>query len=142
MAAFDAFINSIRVPADLSEPLTYTAPKDGREVPARPGQMRQVTFQFGPPDAPVDLYLSSPIGGNLLENVNRWRREVGLPEVTEAELPSVTTEVQLGGTKAYKMDFRGPGGKGGGMGMMPPVRRPLTPPLTSPDPVSDRGFET
>jgi hypothetical protein len=45
-------------------------------------------------------------------NVNRWRTDdAGLPAVTEAELPAVTKEVQLGGTKAYKVDFTGPGGK-------------------------------
>ncbi len=112
-AAFDELVNSIRVPAGGAP--TFTAPAGARPGPQK--QMRLATFQFGPADAPVDLYISDPFGGTLLENVNRWRKEVGLADVTEAELPSVTKEVRLGDTKAYTMDFRGPGGKGG---MMPP----------------------
>ena len=50
------------------------------------------------------------LGGTLLDNVNRWRKEVGLAEVTEAQLPQVVTEISLGSKKAYQVDFRGPGG--------------------------------
>jgi hypothetical protein len=110
-AAFDELVSSIRVPAN--GPPTFTAPAGARPGPQK--QMRLATFQFGPADAPVDLYISDPFGGTLLENVNRWRKEVGLAEVAEAELPTVTKEVRLGDVKAFTMDFRGPGGKGGMM---------------------------
>ena len=66
-------------------------------------------------DGAPDLYVSDPLGGDLLQNVNRWRTDfVGIPAVTNVK--DVVTEIQLGGTKAYRVDFRGPGGKGGGMG--------------------------
>ena len=41
---------------------------------------------------------------------NAWESVV--PEVTEAELPGVVKEIDLGGTKAYRVDYRGPGGTG------------------------------
>ena len=113
---FDAFLNSIRVPGEGGKPVSWTVPPGWKEAPAR--QMRVVTLQKADGSAP-DLYISDPFAGGLLQNVNRWRKgDAGLPEVTEADLPSVTQEVQLGATKAHKVDIRGPGGKGGMGGPM------------------------
>ena len=78
--------------------------------------MRVVTFVPPGSGKPPELYVSDPFSGTLLANVNRWRKEVGLKDVTEAELPTVTTEVKLGDVTAHMMDFRGPGGTSG----MPP----------------------
>jgi hypothetical protein len=73
--------------------------------------MRLVTFLPPGEGKQPELYLSQPFGGSLLDNVNRWRGEVGLPPVKETELSSVVTEVKLGDVKAYRVDFSGPGGK-------------------------------
>ena len=108
---FDAFLNSLRF-SEPGKPPTWTVPPGWAEGPPR--QMRVVTLQPAEGKAP-DLYISSPFGGTLLANVNRWRGEVGLPDVGPDDLPKVTTEVMLGTTKAYRVDFRGPGGKGGMM---------------------------
>lgn len=108
---FDAFLSSIRVPGEGGKPVSWAVPTGWKE--GAPRQMRVVTLQKADGSAP-DLYISDPFAGGLLQNVNRWRKgDVGLPEVTEADLPSVTKEVQLGATKAHKVDIRGPGGKGG-----------------------------
>lgn len=103
--AFDDFLASIRVTDDPRKPPTFTAPAGWTESPAR--AMRVATF--APPGGKgPDLYLSTPFGGSLLENVNRWRDEVGARRVTEEELPTVTKEVLLDKVKAYKVDIRGP----------------------------------
>lgn len=103
--AFDDFLASIRVTDDPRKPPTFTAPAGWTESPAR--AMRVATFT--PPGGKgPDLYLSTPFGGSLLENVNRWRDEVGARRVTEEELPTVTKEVLLDKVKAYKVDIRGP----------------------------------
>jgi hypothetical protein len=108
---FDAFLNSVKVPGENGKPVGWTDPPGWKEAPAR--QMRLVTLQKADGSAP-DLYISDPFSGSLLDNVNRWRTgDVGLPRVTEADLPTVTKEVQLGGVKAHRVDFSGPGGKGG-----------------------------
>ena len=116
---FDAFLNSIKVPGEGGKPISWTAPAGLPEGP--PNQMRATSFVVvpasGPREKSIDLYISQPFGGDLLQNVNRWRADdVGLPKVTAAELPAVTKEVMLGATKAYRVDFRGPGGKGMGKG--------------------------
>jgi hypothetical protein len=101
--AFDEFVNSIRLEGNT---LKWSAPAGWTENPPR--AMRLVTFS--PPNATPDspeLYLSEPFGGSLLENVNRWRKEVGAQEVAQAELPTVTTELMLGDVKAYKVDAKG-----------------------------------
>ncbi len=107
---FDAFLNSIRVPGEGGKPISYTVPAGWSEAPAR--QMRVITLKKTEGTAP-DLYVSTPFGGSLLENVNRWRTgDAGIAPVSEAELKDSLKEVQLGGTNAFRVDLRGPGGKG------------------------------
>src|SRR5262249_46385527 len=51
-------------------------------------------------------------GGSILKNVNRWRGQVGLPEVTEKELPKVTETFKVGekgDTAATLVDVTGRG---------------------------------
>ncbi|VTT97269.1 Uncharacterized protein OS=Pirellula staleyi (strain ATCC 27377 / DSM 6068 / ICPB 4128) GN=Psta_4196 PE=4 SV=1 [Gemmataceae bacterium] len=108
---FDAFLSSIRVPGEGNKPVSWTVPAGWKEAPAR--QMRVVTLQKEDGSAP-DMYISDPFAGGLLSNVNRWRKgDVGIAEVTEAELPESIKEVTLGTLKAHRVDLRGPGGKGG-----------------------------
>jgi hypothetical protein len=111
--AFDDFLRSLRVPDDPRKSPTWTAPAGWTEAPPR--QMRTVTFLPPGGGKGPELYLSEPFSGTLLANVNRWRGEVGLPDIGPDELPKATKEVLLGPTKAYRVDFRGPGGKGGMM---------------------------
>jgi hypothetical protein len=114
---FDAFLNSIRVPGEGGKPISWKAPEGWTEAPAR--DTRVVTLEKPDKSAPA-MYISNPFGGDLLQNVNRWRTDfTGIKAVTRAELPKVTTEIMLGDTKAHRVDFRGPGGKG----KMPPFMR-------------------
>jgi hypothetical protein len=108
---FDSFLNSIHIPGDGGKPISWTVPVGWKEAPAR--QMRVVTLQKVDGSAP-DMYISDPFLGSLLENVNRWRaQDVGIGRVSEAELPNSMKEIKLGSTTAYRVDIRGPGGKGG-----------------------------
>ena len=112
---FDEFLNSIRIPGEGGKPISWKAPASWKE--GAPKTMRVVTFTVIPATPPakedVEAYISNPFQGSLLLNVNRWRTgDLGLPEVSEAELSGVTKEIMLGATKAYRVDFRGPGGKG------------------------------
>jgi len=104
---FNKFLTSIRPSADGSKPLTWTTPPGWTVGPAK--QMRMVTLQKGA----AEIYISDPIGGSILDNINSWRFDiVGIPKVTQTELANVTAELMLGTTKAMRVDFRGPGGKG------------------------------
>jgi len=51
--------------------------------------------------------------GSVLDNVNRWRRQLSLHSVTEADLPKLVHEVKIGDAAAKFVDFTGmlaPGG--------------------------------
>ena len=50
--------------------------------------------------------LAGDAGGNLA-NVNRWRGQLGLPPVGEAELSRIGTTVELEGGKALVVDLSG-----------------------------------
>lgn len=104
---FYAFVQSIK--PDEKKP-TWTAPDKWAVAPARP--TRLVTFTNGA----AEMYLSGPFGGTLLDNVNRWRREVGLRDLKETELKGGVLETKLGDTTAYTVDLRGPTWSGGMMG--------------------------
>ena len=104
---FNKFLASIRVGEGDPKALTWAVPSGWTVAP--PKKLRIVTLQKGP----AEFYISDPIGGSILDNVNSWRADfVGIGKVTEAGLPEVTTEMVLGTTKAIRVDFRGPGGKG------------------------------
>ncbi len=108
---FQTFVQSIR--PDDKKP-AWTAPPKWTEAPPR--ATRLATFKNGP----AEMYLSGPFGGGLLENVNRWRKEVGLREVKETELKDAVTEIKLGDKTAYTVDLRGPTWSGGMPGMNAP----------------------
>jgi hypothetical protein len=109
---FDTFLASVRVPGEGGKPVSWTVPLGWKEGPVR--QTRMVTLQK---DGSPDMYISTPFGGSVLMNVNRWRTDfVGLKKVTEGELKDIVKEIKVGEAKGYRVDFRGSGGKGGGMG--------------------------
>ncbi len=111
---FDGFVKGIK--PDATKP-TWTAPPKWTEAPAR--QTRLATYTNGT----AEMYLSGPFGGTLLDNVNRWRREVGLRELKQDELADSATELMLGDKKAYTVDLRGPTWSGGMMGGKGPFQK-------------------
>jgi hypothetical protein len=122
--AFDAFVASLKIPASSQEKPGYTVPA-GWRVGEPPSQMaagfRLVTLHTGPKKKPVEMYLSTPVKDDRLDNVNRWREQfVGLPKITDAELKAQMQERKVGDTTAYIVDLRGPGVNNPGGGMRPP----------------------
>jgi hypothetical protein len=45
--------------------------------------------------------------GGTLANVNRWRRQIGLAEISAADLPQTTQSTDFGGVKGTVVDFNG-----------------------------------
>ena len=73
-----------------------------------PGRMVLKSFQAGtPPEAVADVNISvfpGDVGGQLA-NVNRWRNQLGLPPVTEAELPALVTDLKVAGMDCWQVDL-------------------------------------
>jgi len=132
---FIAFLNSIDFHADSAahEPTTAANPSSnassagsGRlpggspqwQVPEgweaeQPGMMVLVAFRAGGAQVTVSPPFGSDFGG-LRANLNRWRGQVGLPPVAEADLPQQTAKLDLGGTEAIVADMTGKDLQNGG----------------------------
>src|SRR5205814_3678787 len=82
--------------------------------------LRFASFRFGSADKPLELIVT-PLGreaGTLLDNVNRWRRQLNLPAIDEAELNKLVQEFEVDGFKAMMVDLTGIGA--GKASMSPP----------------------
>jgi hypothetical protein len=115
-AAFVAFLKSVHFHADGASGATEAAPAApasaapaaaaGWKIPASwteaaPGAMQQAKFLAkgdGGAEAEISLSVFPGQAGGLLPNVNRWRKQIELPPVTEDELQKLvqTQDVPTG----------------------------------------------
>jgi len=70
-------------PASLAGKPTWTVPANWKELP--PTGMRAASFNTGSPDLDVSLTTFPGPAGGLLENVNRWRDQIGLASIISTE---------------------------------------------------------
>jgi hypothetical protein len=95
-------------PSQNGSPLRFDAPPSWHEKPA--SGMRKASFSVADGTQLADVSVidfpaaAGPMMANPLANVNRWRGEVGLPQVTEDELPHVTEPVEIDGKSATFVD--------------------------------------
>lgn len=77
------------------ERLTWATPEGWAR--AERSQMRPVNLTFGP-NAEGECYLSILPGGagGVLANVNRWRKQMGQPDITEEELEQLPKKILMG----------------------------------------------
>jgi hypothetical protein len=88
--------------------LAWTAPANWTPKPL--GQMRKGSFAVkGTDGAEADLSITmlSAATNPLLENINRWRRQISLSPLTEAQISSETTILENGDLKFTLMDYTG-----------------------------------
>jgi hypothetical protein len=96
-----------------SVPLPATQPKwspPSNWTETTPGAMVLKSFSI-PGDAGQKAVVSISVlggeGGGILANVNRWRRQLSLPEVAEDGLPKLTESLDVMGGKATFVDMTG-----------------------------------
>ena len=97
-------------PADAMPQLKWKLPAGWQEVPA--GQMRVASFRFAGKDgklADVSVIPLPGLAGSDLDNVNRWRGQVGLDQVSEDQLPKLAQAIEVAGQKAQIYDQAGQG---------------------------------
>ena len=93
--------------------LTWDTPEGWTEVPAT--SMRDINFTVGS-DGIGECYVSRlpSTGGGLVENVNRWRRQMGQEPMSEEEVNAMPTRVVFSRPATYVAvdgSFTGMGGK-------------------------------
>jgi hypothetical protein len=99
-------------PAAAGNKLEWTAPPGWKSI--SPGPFASAAFEVVDGDAKLKVTISPlPTQGNdLLANVNRWRGQVGLPELGAADLPATLTKIPVLGGEAnlVRLDGAAPGG--------------------------------
>jgi hypothetical protein len=103
-----------KMPAAGQLPFTYTVPKGWTDTGPRQGQFPIfATFQISDGDkkAEVTVLPLPPNAGGLLENVNRWRGQIGAGPITAEELAKMDIpKVQVDGSPGEMFDLVGPAG--------------------------------
>ncbi len=99
--------SSALVAADAAQP-AWTVPAGWTKVEGdKP--MRVATYRAGEGEHAVEVALSvfpKDVGG-LLGNVNRWRRQVQLAPIAEAQLAETVTPFQVSGFTGHTMRLKG-----------------------------------
>lgn len=86
--------------------LEWTAPDSWTPLPA--SEMRLASYEFKSADgevADISVFSFPDAAGGLLANINRWRNQVGLEPIAEAETGATRTEIA--GQAAWLVDFAG-----------------------------------
>ncbi len=113
--AFIEFLKSIRMkdgapaeeaPAAASSKAGWQVPSQWKEIPA--GQMQVAKFAVparGSAKAEVFVSVFPSDTGGTLANVNRWRKQIGLPEAQSAELTSMISPLDPARPEAILVDM-------------------------------------
>lgn len=106
--AFDAFMQSLQFHhgADAQpKPIGWTLPAGWTEQPG--SGMRYATIVIEQDGDPLELSVISLglAAGDVLDNVNRWRGQLGLAAVSEAQLPSTVRTIDRDGHAVIIVDI-------------------------------------
>jgi hypothetical protein len=95
-------------PASSAAGLSYKTPEEWS--PAAAGGMRRAAFQVRDGDNEVEITIIdlSATAGDLLSNVNRWRRQVQLPPIGADDLEQQTRSIDFAGTPAKLVELVAP----------------------------------
>ena len=88
--------------------LKWTLPDGWQEI--APGEMRVASFRIAGKDnklADVSVIPLPGMAGGDLNNVNRWRGQVGLPPVSQDELAKLGEKIEAAGAEAVLFDQAG-----------------------------------
>jgi hypothetical protein len=105
--AFDALVASVTLTGDRHDPITWVVPQGWVQVDEGKSQFTYAKLKVGDKDSPVEVTVSKA-GGATLMNVNRWRKQLGLDEVTGLQLESATTLREVNGRLVVLTDMAGP----------------------------------
>ena len=97
------------VPTAEGSSLAWTAPAHWQ--PKAPGAMRKGSYDVtGAAGATADLSITAFPGavGGELANINRWRGQIQLPPIAEADLPAAVTRLSANGLTLIVVDLASP----------------------------------
>jgi hypothetical protein len=94
--------------ADTTNAPKWTVPDGWTFVPGK--EMRFASFKVSAehPDVELSIVPLAGTAGSLMENVNRWRKQLGLPPTEPKDLQNIMTSGDLSGTPVGLFDMNGP----------------------------------
>jgi hypothetical protein len=104
--AFEKLVRSIRFTDSDERPLKWELPAGWKEEAG--GQHRHATIKVPSKEKPLELTVTA-LGreaDDVLDNVNRWREQMGLPEVALYALEKLTREVRVDGKDVTLVDLK------------------------------------
>jgi len=129
---FDQLVRSVRFGDQADAPITWTAPAGWREEPGN--QFRHATLRPGPGDDALEVTVSKLQGAqadSIVENINRWRGQLGLQPVNAAGASQLCKTIKVGDVEATLVDMAG---RGNLKGMKPPPMATRREPVKTPPP--------
>lgn len=111
--SFADLIASVTLPSTADEIPTWKLPDTWTSAPASDGFGRVATITIPAAEKPLQIAVASlSFQGEwdqaLLLNLNRWRGQLGLPELTADKLNETVTEVKIAGGTASLIDIQSP----------------------------------
>jgi hypothetical protein len=102
---FRKLVESVRVSGDADHPITWDTPPGW--VQEAGGPARYATLRLADRESGAEIAISSA-GGTVLQNVNRWRGQLGLEDVSPSALDAVAPVRPVNGRVAIVVDMSGP----------------------------------
>jgi hypothetical protein len=98
-------------PAASVKPLTYDVPAGWTELPVPPGGYRLAAFRVtqGGQSAEVTVIPFPGPAGGLVLNVNRWRKDLDLPDATEEQIGKDAKSIEADDVRGTYVDLTGKG---------------------------------
>ncbi|MCH2129878.1 MAG: hypothetical protein MK179_12075 [Pirellulaceae bacterium] len=144
--AFRELIESVRFSADANPSLQWTNPSGWKQQTG--SGIRLATLVITTVEPPLEVSVTPlPITlpsheRYLIENVNRWRNELGLQPITNEQLPDQSETIPLEGTTALIVNMVGRRRAGGMQGNMQPPKAVPSSPRSPPEaPTSNLTYD-
>jgi hypothetical protein len=106
--------NSKQVPHENSDKPLWIVPAGWQEVPAGANLVAKFTIP-GENGTKAELNITPLVGmgRDALMNINRWRKQLGLPPTTEVDLPKQTQSLDVQAGQAMLVDITGTDARSG-----------------------------
>jgi hypothetical protein len=90
-------------------PFTYTAPAGWRKQAIGPGRLAVDIYKIGDERSEIELTLTN-FGGSPGDNINRWRGDIKLRKLPEADAEATAVRMKIAGIDSYYVDMDNPAG--------------------------------
>jgi hypothetical protein len=132
---FDELIKSVELTKEAGKPIAWKLPEGWKQLPGNEIEFRYATFSIAADEAlEVSVSRVDNIKAAKLDNINRWRRQIGLGAIQEDQVDQFSkSETIKSGEPAWRVDMTG--------AMMTPAAKKSSNPISQDRPVKPRKYK-